>query len=203
MIVRIAVAGLFAGAMVTGSAFAQEEKAKGGGEPAAKDQAQQESAPSREELMQTQRKLRNLQRELGKLRQQALEDNPELAEERKNLQDMLVSTMQDNGHSPKKDQARMKEIQGKLQSGEVEQAEKQKLVQEMRQHQRSLMQAQREAFQNKEVQQKAKQFEENLVSAMKDADPEAESLIKEYNQTQQQMQQQMMKMRAAQQQGNG
>lgn len=202
MIARIAVAGLFAGAMLTGSAFAQEEKGQSAGEPAAKGQAQQDSGPSRKELMQTQRKLQNLQRELGQLRQKALDENPELAEEREDLRDMLVSTMQDNGHSPEKDQARMKEIQSKLQSGDVKQGEKQKLVQEMRQRQRGLMQAQREAFQNEEIQEKAKQFEENLVAAMKEADPEAESLIKEYNQTQQQMQQQMRKMRAAQQQGN-
>ncbi|MBA1145590.1 hypothetical protein H0Z60_00820 [Ectothiorhodospiraceae bacterium WFHF3C12] len=202
LILRMATAGLVAGAMFAGTAIAQADKQSGGDAPAAESQAQQNSGPSRQELMQTQRKLQNLQKELGQLRQQALEENPELAEERENLRDLLISTMQDNGHSPEKDQARMKEIQSKLQSGDVEQGEKQQLVQEMRKHQRSLVQGQREAFQSKEVQEKAKQFEENLVAAMKETDPEAESLIQEFNQTQQQMQQQMRQMQGARQQGN-
>lgn len=201
-IARIAAAGLFAGLMLAGSAFAQSGQAQQGGEAGGKAQAEQQETPTREDLMQTQRKLQSLQKEIGQLRQTALEENPELAAQRDELRDLIISTMQDNGHSPEEDQARMREIQGKLQSGEVEQAEKQQLVQEMRQKQQSLMRGQRQAFQNEEVQAKAKQFEQDLVAAMKELDPEAEALIQELNQTQQRMRQQMMQMRAAQQQDN-
>lgn len=211
LIIRIAGAGLLASTLVMGSAMAQQEMleeqksqetAESGSEA---EQKQSSGAADRKAIMQTQRKMQNLQRELGKVQQKALEENPELAEKQEALQDLVISTMQDNGHTPEKDMERMKEIREKMQSGDVEKAEKQKMAQEMRKHQQSLVQARQEAFQDEEVQKKTSEFREELMAAMKETDPEAESLIEEYNKTRQKMQQDMQKMQQqrSQQQGNG
>lgn len=200
LITRIAGAAVLAGALVFGPAVAQEEKSQSGAESSGGGQ-QAQGAPERKQLMQMRQKLQSLQRELGQLQQQALKENPELKKQQQDLQDLVVSTMQDNGHTPEKDMARMREIQGKLQSKDVKQGQKQQLVQEMRKRQRALAQGRQEAFKDKEVQKKSTEFRDNLLAAMKEVDPEAQSLLKEYQETRQKMQKKMMQMRS-QQQGN-
>lgn len=201
VIFRVAGLGLLVGVLGMAPALAQQKSAEGAKAPEAQTQNQGPSAgQGRQALAQTQRKLQNLQRELGKLQQKALKDNPDLAKQRQALQDLVVSTMKDKGHTPEKDMQRMQEIRSKLQSKDVEKGQKQKLVQEMRDHQRSLIQARRDAFQDKKVQQKSSEFRDNLIAAMKKSDPDAESLIKEYNQTRQQLQQQVRQLRSQQQQ---
>jgi len=198
-IFHIAGMGLLVGALSITPALAQQKGAEAQKGPQTEQQAPS-AANGRQALAQTQRKLQNLQRELGKLQQKTLKKHPELAKQRKDLQDLVVSTMKDKGHTPEKDMQRMQEIRKKLQSKDAEKGEKQKLVKEMRDHQRSLIQARRDAFQDKKVQQKSGEFRDNLIAAMKDTDPDAESLIKEYNQTRQQLQQQVRQMRSQQKQ---
>ncbi|WP_435099823.1 hypothetical protein [Arhodomonas sp. AD133] len=180
---------LLAGVMTAAApAMAQQEgnAGNGGGADAAKAQSSAQPANPRAEL-------RELQKQLGEIRDQALENNPELKEQRQSLKDAVNARMADEGVDPETDVERLRELAEKLRSGEVKGEEQKTLTKEYREKRQALLTARRKALGDEEIQKQRKAFEDDLRAAMIEQNPETEALISKYRKQRTQMRQKMQK----------
>ncbi len=180
---------LLAGVMTAAApAMAQQEGSagNGGGAEAAKEQSSGKPANARAEM-------RKLQKRLGDIRDQALENNPELKEQRQSLKDAVNARMAEEGVDPETDVARLREIAKKLRSGKVEGEEQKTLTKEYREKRQTLLTARRKALGDEKIQKQRKAFEDDLRAAMIEQEPETKALIAEYRKQRTQMRQKMQK----------
>jgi len=174
-------------------AQSQQEKADNGGG------ARQQQAPGRsQEMVELQQRVQKLQKEVQELQQKALDNNPELKQQRDDLQALVESKMQAEGVDAEAEQERMKEIRGKMQGGDVSKQQQQELAKEYREKRSTIMKARQSAMQDEEVQKAQKQLREDLQAAMKEQDPEADQLIADYRVAMKELRQKARQSRAQQ-----
>lgn len=168
--------------LMSAPAFSQEAPADAA-QPSIKPQAGQQGQSS------PRQQIRAIQNKLTQIEQAALEANPELKEKRKELESMVQENMEEEGHNPEKDVERLKEIQKKAQSGDMDEEERKALSKEFQEKRQSLAGAQQKAMQDEEIQKAQEELNEQTLEAMKEEDPETEELISKMRQLSAQMQQ--------------
>ncbi len=146
------------------------------------------------ERMKAQQRMREIQRELGKLQEKTLEDNPELKKRADKLDERLLDKMEDLGYeNVREDIARLEETMEAMESGDLSQEEMRKRMKEDRELHKELQQAQQEAMQDEEFMESwesdRRTLEEDLVNTMQEEHPRAKELMEEMKRLQAQMQQ--------------
>ncbi|MEF8793643.1 hypothetical protein [Thiohalorhabdus sp.] len=197
---NVLVAGVALSALVTMPVAAQP--AQGGGQ--GQGMAQQKANP---ELRQAQQKVRDLRQELGNLQEKTLKNNPELKQQRDDLQAMMEKKVKGRVENADQKMERLKELRQKLQGNkDMPKEKRQKMMQEFQQTAQGFQKAQQQAMQDPEIQGNRKQFQQDLRAAMKQEDPQAEQLIQDLEQAQKEFQtklQDRFKGQGSQQQGGG
>ena len=168
--------------LVPGMISAQEnENSKGSESVTGMDSAQnQDLANAKNELNNVQKKLRDIQ-------QQAIQKNPQIKKDQKELRELVQTKIEE--YSSGADRQRLKEISKELKGKDLRSKENRPLIKEFMKIRQKLRQAQQKAMQDKEVQKMQKQVEKKLKVAMNKVDPAAEDLIKKWEELQQKVQQ--------------
>jgi chromosome segregation ATPase len=174
--------------LMSAPAFSQEAPADAA-QPSIKPQAGQQGQSS------PRQQIRAIQSKLTQIEQAALEANPELKEKREELKSMVQENMEEEGHTPEEDVARLKEIQKKAQSGDIDKKERKELSQEFQETRQSLAGARPQAMQDEEIQKAQEELNNATLEAMKEEDPQTEELINKMRQLSAQMRQGRGQMR--------
>lgn len=123
--------------------------------------------------------MQRLQQRLTEIQQQALQDNPELQQQAEAFQQTLLEAMRAEGYEPVRSLSHIQLLEQQIQSDTLSEQERQGLVQEMREEIALLHKAEQEALQNEEVQAARQRFVAQMLAAMKAEDPQAEALMQE------------------------
>ncbi|MFA9462123.1 hypothetical protein [Thiohalorhabdus methylotrophus] len=175
---------LLTGALFVGSAAAQTGQSGGGAGGSGMNEE------LKKEIRQAQQRVQELRQRIGKIQQQALQNNPELQEQRQDLKGLLKEKMQAKGTTPDKDLDRMKEIRKKLSGNkDMPQGERQQLMQEFQKKAQGFQKAQKAAMKDPEVQEARKEFRDNLMTAMKEEEPKVDQLLQDLQQARKEFQQ--------------
>jgi molecular chaperone DnaK (HSP70) len=129
-----------------------------------------------------------IERRLAEIQRQAIVQNPELRDQARELQGLLVETMRAEGYSPEERLSRIQELQIELNRPGLSQAEREAMISEAETEQQQLSEAEQAALEHAEVQQAAADFENRLLTAMKEQDPNTEGLIEQYEERTAQLQ---------------
>lgn len=151
-----------------------------------------------QQLQAKRNELEALNQQLTELRDRAIEANPELAQQRDALQSSLETGMKDAGYDMTEGRARIEELQGQMQGGELTPAEQQEKNQALRSELGEMRAAQGEAMEDAEFKKRREALNEDMIAAMKEVDPQAETLIRDLQVAQreyQQLAQQAMQQR--------
>lgn len=149
------------------------------------------NGPTRQKLMDTREKLKNLHRQLAEISAAARKNNPSLQAQEDKLRHLVLNTMEAAGYQPERAVAHIKELSSKLRSEDINPEQKKRLIADYRQTQARLMAAQREAMNNDEVQQARQAYQDQMRQAMEKEDPNAKALIQRYAQTRMQLRRQL------------
>jgi len=161
------------------------------GGPGGAQGAQAQSNPQIQKLKKLRSEARSLAEQLGKIRQQAIQNNESLQTQQSEFRDNMKTAMKENGYDPEGDYQRLLEIQKKLQKGGqgMERKQRMGLVQEFREKQMSLQKAEQKAMKDEGLQQQRQDLIESTQAAMKAQDPKAEKLMQRFEEIRQEIQQ--------------
>lgn len=175
------------------------QPAPGGGQGPA--MGQQKGDP---ELRSAQQKVRDLRQKIGEIQQKAMENSPELQQQRKDLRALVKEKFKAQVDGADKKMARLKEIRKKLQGDEeLPKEERQKLMKEYQQIAGPFQKAQRQVMQDPEVKQARDKFKADMRAAMKEEDPNTEQLIQDLQQAQKEFQQKLQERFSGGMRGGG
>lgn len=198
---RSTLSALALAAVCTLSAPALAAGPQGG---AGSPQAQAQNNPQIQKLKELRSEAQSLAQKLGKIRQQAIENNEALQTQQSEFRDDMKTAMKEDGYDPEGDYQRLMEIQQKLQQGGqgMEREQRKGLVQEFREKQMNLQRAEQKAMQDEGLQQQRQDLIEATQAAMKDQDPEADELMQRFEGLQQEIQKLRKEVFASMQQKN-
>jgi cellobiose-specific phosphotransferase system component IIA len=185
---RAAAALVIAGLVFGLPARAAEAQAK---TPTATQQSrQQQFEKVRQQMLQAQKKLTDIQRA-------TLKANPDLQHKQEAFSDMLLKEMDKQGHHSKKEVAELKAMAIKLRDKNTPDAERQTLATTFRKKVEAFQAAQRKALESPTMQKARKDLGEAIFTAMKKHDPNTEKLVAQIKQNQADL----MRIQQAAQQG--
>lgn len=170
-------------AMVAALPLQAQQQPPGGGQmEMTPEQMQQLQSfeQKREEFIELQQKLEQIERA-------AVEANPELQEQQEEFAELVMERMKSQGHSPEEDVAELQDMQKRLQSPETPPEERQQLMGNLQQKASELEAAQREALEDPEVKKARGELVEAITTAMKEENPRTDDIIREMEQKQQEL----------------
>ncbi|MEJ2380554.1 MAG: hypothetical protein P8076_05130 [Gammaproteobacteria bacterium] len=132
-----------------------------------------------QEFRQTRQELAQIQQKLERIRREALHSHPDLQKQQKAFGDLMMAKMKENGHTPKKDLAELRQLQAKLRSKDTPAADRQTLLMQLKRRAAAFGQAQREAMRSPKLQKAREDLMHATVKAMKEKHPETEQLIQQ------------------------
>lgn len=120
-----------------------------------------------------------IQRTLDSVQTEAVQANPELQAQQRELQETVEETMIEMHPELEPRMDRVETLQGEIQQAQQAQDRQavQELVTEARQIQQEIQSAQGEAMQREDVSQAIETFRDNLVAAMSEVDPQVEEKL--------------------------
>jgi len=121
--------------------------------------------------------LQSLQQSLASIREEAINQNPGLADRQQSLEDRMMSRMRDEGVNPREDVKRLQDIARELRGGEVAEEDRAALMEEYQSTRQALLQARRTAMQDSGIQSDQTQLQEDIVSAMSEIDGNVPQMI--------------------------
>ncbi|HKJ71337.1 MAG TPA: hypothetical protein VKA55_06255 [Gammaproteobacteria bacterium] len=134
------------------------------------------SAAASSKLEKARQKAQSLQKKIGNLQSQALENNPDLRKRQEQLKQRVQKKMAENGFSADKQQ-RFKSLRGSLgQQGTAGKASREDM-QDLRKLMKARRKAQQQAMQDPGIQKARQGFRDDLMAAMKEEDPKAPQLV--------------------------
>lgn len=132
-----------------------------------------------------QQRIQTVAGELRETEEQALADNPALAEQRDDYQALLNETIEAEGADPAASIARLQEIRKEAEGApDMSDDEKQALAAEFRSTRRELLQARQAAMQDEDVSAAREAYQSKLLEAMEEANPDTPQLLAELQQLQ-------------------
>lgn len=132
-----------------------------------------------------------LQKRIAQIQRDALQAHPELGKQEQDLRDLVLAKMSSDGKNAKADMDEIIKIEEKLRNTETPAAERETLLGEYQEKAVAFRNAQNEAMKNPEVQAAQKKLMNDVMTAMKEKDPQAEQLMQQWQQKQQQLSQMM------------
>lgn len=179
---------LMTGIIVTGCAVAmgpawaqmqpgQQQQSQGG-------QGQQtEAMKKRQEIMEKMTKIqeraREVQQELQNIDKKAREANPDIQKLEDKLMDIYREKLDKYGYPSEKELEKLQEMQKRLQGGDVDEAERQKLTQQFNEEVAKIQEARQKAQSDSQVIDAQKSLENVRTKAMSKIDPKTEKLQSE------------------------
>ncbi|RZU98096.1 hypothetical protein [Spiribacter vilamensis] len=124
--------------------------------------------------------LQSLQESLASIREEAINENPNLGDRQESLEDRMMSRMRDQGVNPREDVKRLQDIARQLRGGDVAEEERATLMEEYQSKRQSLLEARRTAMQDSGIQEDQAQLQDDIVSAMSDIDGEVPDMIERF-----------------------
>lgn len=138
-------------------------------------QAQNTDGPSAER-----QELQSLQQSLASIREEAINQNPNLGDRQQSLEDRMMSRMRDEGVNPRADVKRLQDIASQLRGGDVAEEERAGLMEEYQSMRQSLLEARRTAMQDSGIQEDQVELQDDIVSAMSEIDDEVPDMIERF-----------------------
>lgn len=170
-----------------------------GGAPAAASGG--DAAMLMQRLQEKRDRLDELNEQLMALQQQAIDANPDLASERKALQDYVEAGMKDAGYNVAEGRTRMEELQADLEDNSLSTKEQQESRQALRAELGEMREAQQQVMAGDEFKEKRNALNEGVLAAMEEQDPEVRTLLAELQRAQAEYQ--LMAQQIMQQQQGG
>ena len=124
--------------------------------------------------------LQSLQESLASIREEAINENPDLGDRQQSLEDRMMSRMRDEGVNPREDVKRLQDIARQLRGGDVAEEERAGLMEEYQSTRQSLLEARRTAMQDNGIQEDQAQLQDDIVSAMSAIDDEVPDMIERF-----------------------
>ncbi len=144
-------------------------------------EAQKTLSPNKgqQEVQQTIQKINNLQKNLKSIQDKVLEANPDLQEQKEELEAMIDEKMEQNLSQEGVDQNRMQQIRSKLSEKDLGNQKQQELQQEYQQQMQSYRKARMKTMQDEEVHKQREDLVQKIVAEMKEEDPKTEEMLQE------------------------
>lgn len=124
--------------------------------------------------------LQSLQQSLASIREEAINQNPNLGDRQQSLEDRMMSRMRDEGVNPRADVKRLQDIASQLRGGDVAEEERAGLMEEYQSMRQSLLEARRTAMQDSGIQEDQVELQDDIVSAMSEIDDEVPDMIERF-----------------------
>ena len=124
--------------------------------------------------------LQSLQESLASIREEAINENPDLGDRQQSLEDRMMSRMRDQGVNPREDVKRLQDIARQLRGGDVAEEERAGLMQEYQDKRQSLLEARRTAMQDSGIQEDQAELQDDIVNAMSAIDDEVPDMIERF-----------------------
>lgn len=185
-IIRIATICTMAATLLIGTPIGAQDAERG--DDAA--EAQRESGGA---MVDARLRMQQLQEELGAIRDETLEANPELAERQATLRDRIMARMDAEGVDPEADMNRLREIAEAVRGGSLEASEEAALTEEYRETRAELMEARQSVLGEPAIQTESEALRQDLVEAMQARNPDTQALMNELGQTRQSLRQEMQR----------
>lgn len=150
--------------------------------------AEQQTREVPEQQQARQTEMQQIQQKLIAIQERTVEANPELQEQRENLETLATDAMEDAGYDPDALTGTLQSAQADLQDESLSEEEKMQTLREAREAQQELQKAEQAVMQDEEVVQAREEFQSNLMTAMREEDPEVNQLIERFQQLRQEMQ---------------
>ncbi|MEJ2763706.1 hypothetical protein VV869_06950 [Photobacterium sp. MCCC 1A19761] len=122
-----------------------------------------------------------IQRDLTSIRQQAMQSNPELAAQAKQLEQAFEQKAKDIGYDPEAFVTQAQEIQTKIQTEQLSKEERSELIQSFIDAKNKMAEQRQQMISDKQLMGMQEKLQQETLIAMKDQDPNTEALVKELN----------------------
>ncbi len=177
----IGLAAAAALAMASGLAHAQMGEGQGMG---GQQQQQQQGGPQME--------MQELQQTLIQTQEQAIENNPELEQKGEELEELVISKMEEAGFQPRSDLETLESAEEGLQDPDLSAEERQQLIQseDVQQAQQNLQEAQQAVAEDSEILEAQDALQDDLMEAMRAENADIDDVIERMEALQQEMMQQ-------------
>lgn len=180
---------LFAAALMATASFthAEEPKAEAPAAATAPHGMSPEQAKQIEQFQALQNEARELQQQLGAIHEATLKANPELQQQRDDLEALIGGKMREAGSDPDKDMEKIQGLQAKMQDQNLPEAEREQHFREFSKTVESFQAAQEKVMQDKDVQAAQEKMENDTMAAMMKQDANTEKLIAQVREKQEAM----------------
>ena len=153
-----------------------------------------------QQIQQKQAEIQQLNQQLGSIQEATMEANPELAERREELIQLVDSKIEAAGIDAETEREELDALQRKLGADDVSTEQSQQRQAEFQRRGQAYQEAQNQAMQSPEVQTLGAELNADLVAAMQKQNPQTDELISKLQSVQQEYQ--AMIQQAMQQQQN-
>lgn len=177
----------FAAAVTLGSLTAAQAQPEGAPNNDPMSQLTPEQRGMLKDFQQKRAELLQLGRQLEEIRQETVRKHPELKEREKAFGDRVAAQMKSNGATPAEDLAELRALQAKLRDQGTPEADREALMMRLQRKAQEFDEARRQALQNPELQQQQAELLKDIVAAMKADHPQAEQIMQQMHQKQQEM----------------
>jgi len=181
---RRTLAGLALAAMLAVGGFAGAQEQPDAAQPSGEAALTDAQRAQLEEFRKTRAEMMQVQQELAQIQRAAVEARPELQQQNEQFRKVMMAEMERQGHTPEEDLAELRALQGKLQSKDTPEADRQALMTRLQSKVQDLQQAERAAMQNSEVQKAQSELAQAITGAMREDEPRTEELIKQLQEKQ-------------------
>ncbi|MGF1716628.1 hypothetical protein L4D08_17325 [Photobacterium chitinilyticum] len=120
-----------------------------------------------------------IQRDLTSIRQQTLQENPELAEQAKQLEGEFKKKADEIGYEPEEFIAKAQEIQEQVKDASLSEEERSELITEFAAAKQKMAEQRQAIIADKELMAMQDQLQKDMLIAMKAQDPKTEQLVEE------------------------
>lgn len=139
------------------------------------------SADSNRAQRDTANRIHAIQRDLTSIRQQALQANPELMAQSKELEQKFQQKAEEVGYEPDKFIAKAKEIQEQVQSQTLSTEERGELIKEFAAAKKKMAEQRQAIIADKELMAMQGKLQQDTMVAMQAYDPNTKKLVEELN----------------------
>lgn len=149
--------------LLASPAYAQHSPSAGsGGHPGSGSQGSAQMTEQKAEIQQKLMEMKNLQKKQQEIQQEVLSNNPELKKQEEELRELIQETLDNNLATHDIDVENLKDLQAKLQEGDLEEEKKSKLEAEFTTKVQKYKEARDETLNNPEIVEKRETLVEGI-----------------------------------------
>lgn len=156
-------------------------------EPPSQPQMTAEQSQKLQQFKQLQQDMQQLQQQLDEIQKATLEAKPELAQQQKDVEKMVMEQLRASGNDPEQKVKEIKSLQTKIKNEDLPVDQRKSYYQEYRQKVADFQKAQHEVMQDEKVQSAMKDLNKAMLVAMKEQNPKTDQLISDIKKKQEAM----------------